>query len=291
MKDLIERGYLYIAQPPLFKVKRGKSERYIKDEAALHEYLLDQALGSVQVFAAGSDRALSEASVRALLAHAREFGEVMLRLALRPELDQEVIGAAVTGPGLRASDLADGAALRERVAPGIDARLAEIAPDAPPVAWTVEPDTEHGGFRLLGERRVHGIPLRVAFDADFIRSPELQHLAAVAERMAEVGAAPFRVLREGAEPETAAGGPALHARVLEIAQKGLLIQRYKGLGEMNPEQLAETTMNPDRRTLLQVKVEDEYEADDAVSRLMGEEVEPRREFIERHALDVRNLDV
>ena len=89
----------------------------------------------------------------------------------------------------------------------------------------------------------------------------------------------------------AAGGPALHARVLEVTQKGLLIQRYKGLGEMNPEQLAETTMNPDRRTLLQVKVEDEYEADDALSRLMGEEVEPRREFIERHALDVRNLDV
>jgi DNA gyrase subunit B len=290
MRALIASGYLYIAQPPLFKVKRGKSERYIKDEAALHEYLLDLALGSVQIQAGGASAPLPEASVRALLGHAREFGEVMLRLALR-RLDQELIGAAVTGPGLRDTDLADQAALRERVAPAIDARLAEISSDTPAAVWSVEPDTEHGGFRLIGERRRHGMPLRTVFDADFVRSPELQHLAGVAARMAEIGSPPFQVLREGGEAETASGGPELLARVLEIAQKGLSIQRYKGLGEMNPEQLAETTMKPDRRTLLQVKVEDEYEADDALSRLMGDEVEPRREFIERHALDVRNLDV
>jgi DNA gyrase subunit B len=290
MRALIANGYLYIAQPPLFKVKRGKSERYIKDEPALHEYLLDLALGSVQVFAAGAAVPLAEPALRALLGHAREFAEVTLRLALR-RLDADLIRCAVTGPGLREADLADEAALRERVAPAVAQGLAAVDPGTPAPEAEVEPDTEHGGFRLILERRRQGLPLRTVVDADFVRSPEVQHLSALAARIAEQGVAPYRVLREGGEEETLLGATELLARVLEIAQKGLSIQRYKGLGEMNPEQLAETTMNPDRRTLLQVRVEDEYEADEALSRLMGDEVEPRREFIERHALDVRNLDV
>jgi DNA gyrase subunit B len=109
--------------------------------------------------------------------------------------------------------------------------------------------------------------------------------------MDAAGTPPFRIAREGAEPEEVVTAPTLLAKVLEIAQKGISIQRYKGLGEMNAEQLADTTMNPANRTLLQVKLEDEIEAEEAFSTLMGDEVEPRREFIERNALEVQNLDV
>jgi DNA gyrase subunit B len=155
----------------------------------------------------------------------------------------------------------------------------------------VSPDAEHGAHRLVGERRRQGVLLRTVFDVDFVRAPEFQHISGAAQRMDALAMPPFRVLREGQEHEEISGGPALLARVLEIAQKGLSIQRYKGLGEMNPEQLADTTMNPESRTLLRVTIEDEYEADEAFSRLMGDEVEPRREFIERNALDVQNLDI
>jgi len=290
MRGLIDRGYLYIAQPPLFKVRRGKSEKYIKDEGSLHAYLIDLALRAIQVAPASSGTPLPEAELRTLLDHARDYQGVMLRLALR-RFDQEVAGAAAQVPGLRTGGLEDEAAIRQRIIPAIEETLRRADPDGPPVEWTVEPDAEHGGFRLIARRRQQGVPFHTLFDADFLRSPDFQHLATAAERMAAVAAAPFRLLREGQEPEEIATHAALLDRVMEIAQKGISIQRYKGLGEMNPQQLAETTMDPDRRTLLQVKVEDAVEAEEAFSTLMGEEVEPRREFIERNALEVQNLDV
>ncbi len=291
MKGLIDRGFLYIAQPPLFKVKRGRSERYVKDPAELHDFLLGQALGSVEILPASSERALSGEAVRELLGHAREWDEVMLRLGLR-RLDQELIAAAAAGPGPSLEDLADAASLRDRVAPAIEERLRLSHADAAPVRWSVEADPEHGGHRLVAERRRQGLPVETVFDADFLRSPEYQHLRVLAGRMDDVGEAPFRIAREGEdEPQVASSAPALLERVLQIAQKGISIQRYKGLGEMNADQLADTTMKPENRTLLQVKLEDEVEAEEAFSTLMGDEVEPRREFIERNALEVQNLDI
>jgi DNA gyrase subunit B len=289
MRPLIERGYLYIAQPPLFKVKKGRSERYIKDEALLHEYLLDVALANIEILGAGGDAPLFDEEIRNLLSHARDWEEVMLRLGLR-RLDTDVIGAAVRS-GLTESHLAEETRLRDSLAPAISGGLREVAGEGASIAWEVQADAEHGGFRLVGERRRQGVLLRTVFDADFLRSPDYQHLSAAAARMAEVGSAPFRIIREGTDPEELLDAPALLTRVLEIAQKGISIQRYKGLGEMNPDQLADTTMNPDLRTLLQVKVEDEIEAEEAFSTLMGDDVEPRREFIEKNALEVQNLDI
>ncbi len=290
MRPLIDRGYLYIAQPPLFKVKRGKTERYIKDEAALHDYLLGLALASIQVFASEDPTPLAEDVLRELLSHARDWEGVMLRMGLR-RLDTDLIAAAAAGPGLSEADLSDAAVLENEVAPAIEVALRQAVGGNASVDWTVEADPEHGAHRLIGVRRRQGVLLRTAFDVDFVRAPEFQHLSGAAQRMDALAMPPFRVARDGQEPEEIAGGPALLARVLEIAQKGLSIQRYKGLGEMNPEQLAVTTMNPESRTLLRVTIEDEYEADEAFSRLMGDEVEPRREFIERNALDVQNLDI
>jgi len=291
MRDLIDRGYLYIAQPPLFKVKKGKSERYVKDEPALRAHLLDLALRSTVVVPATTDQALSSDATRQLLELAGEYERLVQRIALR-RIDERVVDAAVWAGAPRESDLADAAALRGPVAERIRAKLAETAPAALPVSFSVEPDPEHGGSTLLAETRRAGVVYRTSFNAEFVRSPDYQRLGILAAQMTELGQGPFHISGTGAEQDAAAATPVLLLqRVLDLGQKGLSVQRYKGLGEMNPEQLSDTTMDPAKRTLLQVRIEDAYEADEMFSRLMGDEVEPRREFIERNALDAQNLDI
>jgi DNA gyrase subunit B len=291
MRELIERGYLYIAQPPLFKVKKGKSERYIKDERALEEHLLDLALASVAVLPAETGEALPAARLRRLLECASFYRTILERLALR-RLDERIVDAAVAARMPHEGELTDEAGLRERVAPALEQRFAAIAGGEEAVAWNTSEDPEHGGHRLVAETRRAGVVYQTAIETDLLRSPEFQRLTELAAEIAEIGSAPFR-LRRGAdlEPEEAPTPVVLLKRLLEVGEKGLSIQRYKGLGEMNPDQLAETTMEPGSRTLLQVRIEDAVEADDAFTTLMGDDVEPRREFIERYALDVQNLDI
>ena len=291
MRPMVDRGYLYIAQPPLFKVKKGKSERYAKDEPALEAYLLDLALRSVRVTNAGTTTPLDEASLRALLALTGDYGRLLKRLELR-RIDDRVVDAAIRSGLPLESDLHDAVALRERMAPAIEAALAQLNGAAPSVVWSVEDDREHAGSRLVAETRRAGVVLRTRFDADYLRSPDRQRLATLWSQIARIASGPFSV-RTGADAadETIPLRPGLLTRVLELGGKGLSIQRYKGLGEMNPEQLAETTMDPSKRTLLQVKVEDAVAADEVFSTLMGDDVEPRREFIERNALDAHNVDV
>ena len=291
MRDLIERGYLFIAQPPLFKVKRGRSERYIKDEGALEEHLLSLSLSSAEVLVAGRTDPLSVESVRELLESASQYRRVVDRIALR-RLDERVIDAAVWTGAPRQSDLQDEASLLERAAPGIDARILEAYGEADPVTWSTSPDPEHGGFALVATTRRAGIDFRTPLDDDFLRSSDFQRLLALAEQMNAIGAPPLRIRSEGSEDEEEVASPvALLEKLLKRGEKGLSIQRYKGLGEMNPDQLADTTMSSEHRTLLRVSVPDAVEADEAFTTLMGDEVEPRREFIERNALEVQNLDV
>jgi len=190
------------------------------------------------------------------------------------------------------ADLANEAGLNERVAPTLSARIeADDEGVAQSIGWSVEADPEHGGHRLVAETRRAGVDFRTPLDTEFIRSPDFQRLTELAATMRGVGSPPFRVQRGDAEPEQVDTPVALLGRLLALGEKGLSIQRYKGLGEMNPDQLADTTMDPVSRTLLQVRALDDVEADDAFTTLMGDEVEPRRLFIERNALDVRNLDV
>ncbi len=291
MRALIDRGYLYIAQPPLFKVKRGKRERYVKDEAALDAYLLDFALGSLDVFPSARDTALSRESVRTLLAATREYERLLSRLGLR-RIDARIVDAAVWAGAPREADLRDEAALRGRVAQALEAKLGTTAPDALPLGIEVEEDPEHGAQRLVVASRRAGVLYRTVFDTDFVTSPELQRLVELSTQMARYGDPPFRLAgRERTPDAEAATYQELHARVLEVGKRGLSIQRYKGLGEMNPDQLSETTMDPARRTLLQVMVQDAVDADEVFTTLMGDDVEPRRDFIEKNALDVQNLDI
>jgi DNA gyrase subunit B len=291
MRELIERGYLYIAQPPLFKVKKGKKERYVKDERALEEYLLDLALASVQVVPGDSETPLESADLRQLLECASYHRKLLERLALR-RLDAGVVEAVVWCGQPREEDLGQEDVLRDRVAPAVEAACLELEGLDASIQWSTRADPEHGGYRLVAETRRSGVVYHTALDTDFLRSPDFQRLVELAEQISAIGAAPYRLERgEGVEAEEIRSPVTLLERLLELGEKGLGIQRYKGLGEMNPDQLADTTMEPASRTLLQVRIEDTVEADDAFTTLMGDDVEPRREFIERNALDVQNLDV
>jgi DNA gyrase subunit B len=292
MKLLIDAGYLYIAQPPLYKVKKGRSEQYIKDERSLEDYLLDLALSGAQVRAAESANALEETDLRSLLRFASQYKRGLDRIGLR-RLDARVVDAAVQQGSPREADLHDANALLQRIAPALQARIAAMGTAAPgeQLSWLTQPDPEHGGHRLVAETRRAGVLYATPLDTAFIRSPEFQRLQELTDAMRQIGSAPFRVERGEGEPEVIASPVELLDRLLKLGEKGVSIQRYKGLGEMNPDQLADTTMNPASRTLLQVRAPDEVEADLAFATLMGDDVEPRRLFIERNALDVQNLDV
>jgi DNA gyrase subunit B len=288
MRELIDRGYLYIAQPPLFKVKKGKSERYVKDERALEEYLLDLALSNVSVSPSGSSP-LDEEAIRRLLHCSSFYRKVLERMTLR-RLDDRIVDAAVRAGQPTEESLRDETEIRERAVPALEEILRETYGEESTV-WTPLPDPEHGGHRLLAETRRAGIVYQTPLDTAFLRSPDYQRLRELHQEIVAVGSTPYVLRRGEGEPEHVTSAVALLERLLEIGEKGLSIQRYKGLGEMNPDQLAETTMEPAKRTFLQVRIEDAVEADDAFTTLMGDAVEPRREFIERNALDVQNLDV
>jgi DNA gyrase subunit B len=293
MRDLIDRGFVYIAQPPLFKVKKGKSERYVKDEASLEEYLQSLALESVRIAASEPPVELAADAVRRLLHAASEYKRGIEHLALR-RIDPRIVDAALRAGLSLDGDLADVVAL-ESALPRVGSALEELHPDlAGAYALRAQPDAEHGSAKLVATTRRSGLATSTTIDAELLRSTELQRLASLGAAMRAEGAPPYRILSseaEGGAPEQFASGPQLLSRVLALGERGLSIQRYKGLGEMNPEQLSETTMQPERRTLLQVKIEDAVEADLVFSTLMGDDVEPRREFIEENALRVQNLDV
>ncbi|MCH7598413.1 MAG: DNA topoisomerase (ATP-hydrolyzing) subunit B [Myxococcales bacterium] len=291
MKELIEHGYLYIAQPPLFKVKKGKSERYIKDERGLEEHLLGLALENAKVTPEALATPLETDALRRLLECASYYRAILERLELR-RLDSRVIDAMVSAGVPREEDLVNEAALCEAIAPVIDEQFRLLYPDFEPVRWTTSPDPEHGGFRLVARVRRSGVTYRAVLDTDFIRSADYARLTELNAEISSIGAGPFHVNRSGeSEVEEIVNPVVLLEYLLKIGEKGLTIQRYKGLGEMNPDQLAVTTLDQENRTLLQVRIPDAVEADLAFSTLMGDDVEPRREFIERNALDVQNLDI
>jgi len=290
MRPLVEGGHLFIAQPPLFKAKRGRSERYIKDEPALEDYLLGHSLGSLEVTSGDSPVPLEEDALRELLGHASLAKRVLDRMSRR-QIDDRIVRAAIVAGVPEQDDLADAQRLEGPVTERLAAEFTRIAPDAEPPQWRVESDTENSAERLVAVTRRGGAALRTSFDTGFVRSPDFQRLVALQLEIVAIGGPPYQLVAGEAEPEAIPGAVALLDRILDAGRKGTTIQRYKGLGEMNPEQLADTTMNPANRTLLQVRIEDAVEADDVFTTLMGDEVEPRRAFIEENALDVDNLDV
>ncbi len=285
--ELIERGHLFIAQPPLYRVKRGKQQHYLKDEAALEDYLVELAAGDVEVRGAGGP-VLTGTPLKHLVKRAVRLDNI-LDILERKGHNRHVLTALARHTAMDAGALGNEALLRE-ITGAAEKYLATAAPDVLPVSFAFEEDREHARLRIVASTRGNGVPQRTVVDHELATSAEFEELHRLACELAAAGEPPFTV-RDAKTEETVPTLVAAVARIMAEARKGLEIQRYKGLGEMNPTQLWETTMDPASRTLLQVKVEDLVEADLIFSTLMGDEVEPRRKFIEENALSVRNLDI
>ncbi|WP_298677028.1 DNA topoisomerase (ATP-hydrolyzing) subunit B [uncultured Lentibacter sp.] len=279
MPELIDGGYLYIAQPPLYKVGRGKSEVYLKDQTALDDYLVQQgADGAVLKLGNGSEMA-GQDLIR-VIDEARQLRRVLDAFPThypRHILEQAAIAGAFV-PGAIEGDL-------QGVADKVARRLDLIALEYER-GWQGRITQDHG-IRLA--RILRGVEEVRTLDGPMLRSGEARRTGSLTESLQEVYGKPARLERK--ERSQMIYGPLdLLKAILEEGERGLSLQRYKGLGEMNPSQLWETTLDPDARTLLQVKVEDIAEADDLFTKLMGDVVEPRREFIQQNALSVENLD-
>ncbi|MGE3841832.1 MAG: DNA topoisomerase (ATP-hydrolyzing) subunit B [Vicinamibacterales bacterium] len=312
MRQLVDAGHVYIAQPPLYRAKRGKAETYIKDDRELEQYLIRRAAESRSVAFASTDRPVTGTELEALMHRLVAFSK-HLRQVERRCPDPGVI------QHLLQSDVRDKAFFANRE--HVDALAERLT--TPTCTAIVVPDEEHSGFMLTIESRANGYARHFGVGPDLVASTEYRTLVAAFRDVRDFGskgvvvegttAATDADVAEGDEqaPAESAPGAAPAARgqaarqkdvpfasieelvdyFLAAGRKGLAINRYKGLGEMNPEQLWETTMKPEIRTLLQVRAEDHAEADLMFTTLMGDQVEPRRRFIEENALEVKNLDI
>ncbi|MBI2370421.1 MAG: DNA topoisomerase (ATP-hydrolyzing) subunit B [Deltaproteobacteria bacterium] len=288
MPELVERGHLYIAQPPLFKVKDGKEERYIRDEGLLDEYLLDRGVSALKVIIRETRETIPKGRLMAMAKRVIRYERILDRVE-RLHGEREVIGAFALERAFTKELLKDQKALR-RLTNDIQTYLNVSAPQIQPVEMTIEQDQEHECFQVCCVSRRSGARVETLVDLDLVASPEFESLRTLSQSFKDLGEPPY-VGEAGGEAFSVGTTRELLRRIVEAGKKGLSIQRYKGLGEMNPSQLWETTMDPATRTLLQVRVEDAVEADQIFTVLMGDQVEPRREFIEQHALEVKNLDI
>ncbi|MBK7857273.1 MAG: DNA topoisomerase (ATP-hydrolyzing) subunit B [Archangiaceae bacterium] len=292
MPELIHKGYLYIAQPPLYKATRNKKDRYLKDDEAKNEYLLTIAGERGHVDGAGGVSNKGEA-LKELLKQVIKYQDRIEKLAGRK--DSRVVDAVVQATTLTAESLLDKAALDasgEPLQEYIEKRYPELDEQLQNGQMKIErmDDKLHSSKKLVFTTLVNGGPRQTVIDTAFLSSPEYKELTMLKGELEKFGPAPYTV-KIGDDTHTATNYQQVLKLALDDAQKGIAMQRYKGLGEMNPEQLWETTMDPSNRTLLQVKVEDGPATDTMFTLLMGEEVEPRREFIEKNALSVTNLDI
>ena len=281
MPDLVSNGHLYIAQPPLYKVAKGKSETYLKDQRALEDYLIESGLeGTVLTLGSGEQR--TGGDLRETVEQARSVAKVIDDLHSR--YSRFVVEQAAIGGAFDPNLLLSAAAATEKAA-AIATRLDTLA-DETEKGWTGRFGNEGYNFK----RDVRGVTESHTLDRSLLQSVEARRLNERHAQLAGIYSAPATLRRK--DSDTPVYGPrTLLDAVYETGRKGLSLQRYKGLGEMNPEQLWETTLDKEARTLLQVKVGDLNEADEIFSKLMGDVVEPRREFIQENALSVANLDV
>jgi DNA gyrase subunit B len=288
MPQLVEKGHLFIAQPPLYKVKRGKQERYIKDESGLEDYLVEIGTEDLRLKTANNGNGLVGQPLQSFIKKVLRW-EKFMAVAARKRRSRTIIEGLLLDDAFSDEVLKNETALRQ-LQSVLESYVALVAPDEAPLRASLEEDAEHGSFKLICQTRYNGTGLRTVIDHEFLTSPEYKELRRLHGELMSPGAPPYTV-ENGEEQSRLRSFAELADHILEAGKKGQYIQRYKGLGEMNPGQLWETTMNPETRVLLQVRIEDAVEANDIFSTLMGDEVEPRRKFIEEHALTVKNLDI
>ena len=288
MPDLVEKGHLFIAQPPLYKVKRGKQERYIKDETGLEDYLIEIGTEDIRVRTSSNGNGLTGQPLQAFIKKVLRW-EKLMAVAARKRRSRSVLEALLLEQDFSEETLGNEKALK-KFQTDLESYINLVAPDEAPLSCLLEEDPEHNCFKLFCATRSNGTGLRTVIDRELLTSVEYKELKRLFGELMSPGSPPYSV-ENGEQKAKLRSFTELAGYILEGGKKGQYIQRYKGLGEMNPEQLWETTMNPETRVLLQVRVEDAVEANDIFSTLMGDEVEPRRKFIEEHALTVKNLDI
>ncbi len=287
MPELLERGYIYIAQPPLFKVKKGKGEKYLKDEAAMNDYLSNLAVEDAELFLPDRNEFVTREALLPILQNLIAFENLLIRLAQK-HMEPALLRVFVDFRQLT-KDL-----LKERSQ--LDALVQEasrvfglIFPEGT-VSLEIQQNEGHDTHQIVCRLTGSGNHKTYVVNHDLVGSADFRELQKLAPAVLGLGKPPYRLKRKDVEA-TFSSSADLVQEILESGKKGLSIQRYKGLGEMNPGQLWDTTMDPETRSLLQVTLEDVTGVDEIFTILMGDEVEPRRNFIQRHALEVRNLDV
>jgi DNA gyrase subunit B len=283
MPELIERGHIYIGQPPLYKIKQGKQEHYLKDDAELNDYLLARALDDATLQFDPQAPPLTGPALEQLMRDFIAVNQANERLSQR--YDPRFLSLLTDAERYRTEWREEKV---EQWAKALVERLNSGGPSS--VKYQIEVHRGEEGFDLLLVKKTHGVVQRKQIRQDFFLGPEYRLIGRLAETLYGLVQPGAKVVRGKAEKDIGNFRDA-HEWLMAESRKGRAIQRFKGLGEMNPEQLWETTVNPETRRLLQVTIEDAVAADQIFTTLMGDEVEPRREFIERFALDAVNLDV
>jgi DNA gyrase subunit B len=301
MQELLEKGYVYIAQPPLFKIKRGKTELYIKDEEGLKEYLIDSVVSDMAIYGKGEDPLAGQVLKQGLkkLLH---YEELLDRFS-KKNAPLDIIRAYALEP-----ELLKGALKNEKKAQTIFGSVQKyFTVHYPKASFSaeIEMDEEHKGYQIHNKLKGESGSQKLTVNESWINTAEFKELMLVSPVILGLGHPPYfleeieadeekkgkRSVKTGEEKKSFKTVSELMAAVVEKGKKGLAIQRYKGLGEMNPDQLWETTMNPETRILMKVSLNDLVKTDEIFTVLMGDQVEPRRAFISKHALEVTNLDI
>jgi DNA gyrase subunit B len=287
MPELLERGYIYIAQPPLFKVKKGKGEKYLKDEGAMNDYLSHLAVEDAELFLADSQTFVTQEVLLPILEKLVAFEGLLTRFAQKHG-EPSLFRVFVDCPQLSKDLLKNRGDLDALVEEAMTVLRSVYS--AGTVTIEIQRDEEHDTHKIVCRMAGNGNHKTFVVNHDLVGSADFRELQKLAPTVLGLGRPPYRLKRKGIEA-TFSTSADLVKEILESGKKGLSIQRYKGLGEMNPGQLWDTTMDPTTRSLLQVTLEDVTGVDEIFTILMGDEVEPRRNFIQKHALEVRNLDV
>jgi DNA gyrase subunit B len=287
MRELIERGHVYIAQPPLYKIAKGKQHQYLKDDEALNQYLTQSALENASIFVNPDAPAISGESLQALVDQYRGVAATIDRLSRL--YSAAVLWEMVYAPAISADDMRDEDTITG-YAETISEQLLTSAPKGSSYSVVVRKDTERNLFFPVVKLLAHGVESETEYHHEFFGSGEYRSMVALGETLNNLIEDGGYFQRGEKTLETRSFAEGLEWLMSE-ARRGYSIQRYKGLGEMNPDQLWETTMDPEVRRMLQVSIEDAITADQIFTTLMGDAVEPRRDFIEENALSVANLDV
>jgi DNA gyrase subunit B len=291
MPEIIERGYLYIAQPPLYRVRRGKKDQYLKDQAALDRFFLEHGVEGMAVRSSKGPTLSGEPLLR-LAERLRLFRRALSKLDRRA--DARIVGEVLHASGLGKAELRERRKV-EAAVPLIRARLEKKYPDIFPLSIDVGWETEHGAATIAIKPRPGSAARDVTIDWNLVDSAEYEELYSIEQDVRSIGPVPYFVResegRTEKEEKQLEDADALWDYIDARGRKGTQIQRYKGLGEMNAEQLWETTLDPNQRVMLQVRLDDAVQTDQIFTILMGDQVEPRRQFIEDNALSVKNLDI